>query len=388
MIYKEEHVKNLCRCCKSKIEELPILHYKNMPKAAQFFPNEEELEEEKGVEMALYQCLQCGLIQLLDEPVPYYRDVIRTAGLSKELQEYRKQFFGEFVEKYDLRTKKVLEIGAGCGEFLSIMNSTGVFGFGLENRKESVEECLKKGLTVYQGFVEDENTKIENAPFDAFFIMNFLEHIPNPREFLLGISRNLSDDAVGLIEVPNLDMVLEKMMFSEFISDHLMYFTEKSLRNLLELSGFEVLSCESVWHDYVLSAVVRKRKIIQLDSFQKQLEKIKCEIHRFIDSYETNGKKIAVWGAGHQALAVLALTEIKDKVTFVVDSAPFKQDKYTPGTHIPIVSPEYLEKQKSEIAAVLIMAASYSDEVAGIVRNKYKNMAVGILRDDGIEEIR
>lgn len=357
-----------------------------MPKAAQFFPSKEDIATEKGVTLTLFQCSQCGLIQLLDEPVSYYRDVIRTAGLSDELKEYREKFFGNFVEKYELKGKRIIEIGAGCGEFLSIMNTTGAHGYGLEHLQTSVDECHRKGLEVFQGFVENADTQIEGAPYDAFFIMNFLEHIPNPGEFLTGIGNNLSDDAVGLIEVPNVDMILDKLMFSEFISDHLMYFTEQSLRNLLVINGFEVLSCESVWHDYVLSAVVRKRKGVNLDSFQQQLEKIKGDIGAFINKHENTQKKVAVWGAGHQALAILALTDIQNRVAYVVDSAPFKQNKYTPGTHIPIVSPEYLKEHEDEVAAVLIMAASYSDEVASIVKRSFDNMACGILRDDGVEE--
>lgn len=185
-----------------------------------------------------------------------------------------------------------------------------------------------------------------------------------------------------------MDMVLEKLMFSEFISDHLMYFTEKTLRTLLELNGFEVLSCERVWHDYVLSAVVRKRQGIQLDALWQQMDKIKREIHFFVDRNSIDGKRVVVWGAGHQALAILALTKISGKIAFVVDSAEFKQNKYTPGTHLPIVSPEYLKMHEDEIGAILVMAASYSDEVAGIIEKNYRNMAVGILRDDGVEKCR
>lgn len=378
-------MEGLCRCCRAEIKGKPILFYKNMPKAAQFFPVKEELEDERGIDLKLYQCVRCGLIQLLDEPVSYYRDVIRTAGLSQELQLYRKDFFGKFVEKYKLEGKKIIEIGAGCGEFLSIMDTTGAVCYGLEHLEGSVEVCRRKGLKVSQGFVEGENTQLEHAPYDAFFIMNFLEHIPNPSEFLAGIANNLTDGGIGLVEVPNMDMVLEKMMFSEFISDHLMYFTEKSLRNLLEISGFEVISCERVWHDYVLSAVVKRRKGIQLDGFWGQLEKIRKETNEFLDFHLAGGKKTAVWGAGHQALAVLSLADLKNKVSFVVDSAPFKQNKYTPGTHIPIVSPEFLEVHKETIDAVLVMAASYSDEVAGILQRKYEDIDVAILRDNGVE---
>ena len=86
-------MKKICRCCKAEINSEPILCYENMPKAAQFFPSKEDIATEKGVILTLFQCSQCGLIQLLDEPVSYYRDVIRTAGLSDELKEYREKFY-------------------------------------------------------------------------------------------------------------------------------------------------------------------------------------------------------------------------------------------------------------------------------------------------------
>lgn len=375
-----------CRCCNAQITGSPILEYHNMPKAAQFFPEKNDLAQEHGVDLILYQCDACGLIQLLDEPVAYYRDVIRTAGISEELQIYRKKFFDEFVNNYQLQGKKVLEIGCGCGEFLSIMNTTGVKAYGLEHLTASVETCKRKNLNVYEGFVESADTCIENAPYDGFYIMNFLEHIPEPRAFLTGIANNLSDEAVGLIEVPNMNMVLDKLMFSEFISDHLMYFTEHTLKILLEISGFEVLSSRCVWHEYVLSVVVRKREKIVLRAFESQLNKIKKEVNTFLDNSK-DGKKTVVWGAGHQALAILALAEIKDKVSFVVDSADFKQNKYTPGTHIPIVSPEYLKKSENEVSKVLVMAASYSDEVARVIQKNYKHLQIGILRDDGVERV-
>ena len=65
--------------------------------------------------------------------------------------------------------------------------------------------------------------------------MSFLEHIPHPNETLSGIYNNLNDDAIGLIEVPNFDMILKNKLFSEFIGDHLFYFTEKCTRNVLQL---------------------------------------------------------------------------------------------------------------------------------------------------------
>lgn len=374
-----------CRCCAKIINGKPILEYENMPGVAQNFPDEDSLEKDKGIPLNVYQCQNCGLIQLTDEPVFYYKDVIRASAVSDEMKEFRSRYFKDFVDKYHLNGKKVIEIGTGKGEFLSLMEQVGVQAFGIEHCKESVEVCSKFGLKVFEGYVGQADYEIPQAPFDGFFIMNFLEHIPEPDVFLQGICNNLAEGAAGLVEVPNTDMILKNFMFSEFMLDHLMYFTKDTLTHLLEQNGFEVLECNSVWHDYCLAAVVRKRTPLDLTEFYKRQNEITGQIHEFIASNAVQGRKTAVWGAGHQALAVMALADLKGKVEFVVDSAVFKQNKYTPGTHIPIVSPEAFSEQSSEVGAVLIMAASYSDEVARIVREKYEDMVIGILRDDGIE---
>ena len=381
-----------CRVCGNDFFEDPLLEYKNMPKAAQFLPDAESLKNEKGVNLNVYQCSNCGLVQLSNEPVPYYREVIRAAAISPEMKEFRIKQFADFVNKYSLKGKKVVEIGCGCGEYLSIMQQVGTEAYGLEYSDGSVKQCVKNGLNVLKGFVQDKTTKLEGAPFDAFFILNFLEHLPDPNASLSGIRNNLVDGAVGLVEVPNFDMILKKKLFSEFIGDHLFYFTEKTLTETLQRNGFEVIECNVVWHDYMISAVVKKsssgrseslgvNKKLDISHFYKYQEKLKKEINEYIRGFM--GKKVAIWGAGHQALAVIALTNLSGKIAYVVDSAPFKQGKYTPATHIPIVSPATLESDP--VDAIIVMAASYSDEVVKIIQQKFSShIKVAILRDFGL----
>jgi len=362
----------------------PLLKYENMPGAAQFLPDKEDIKTEKGVDLEVCQCSVCGLVQLSNAPVHYYRDVIRAAAFSGEMKEFRIKQFEEFVEKYSLKGKKIIEIGCGCGEYLSIMGQFDLDVYGLEHLAESVKQCTDKGLQVSQGFVESSGCQLENAPFDAFFILNFLEHIPDLNAALKGIHNNLNDDGLGIIEVPNFDMILRNKLFSEFINDHLFYFTRDTLSSCLEMNGFEIVECKEIWYDYIISAVVKKRKPLDISDFYNTQENLKKEIETFINGFEPG--KVAVWGAGHQALAVIALTGLADKIKYVVDSATFKQGKYTPASHLPIVSPESLHSDPAD--AVIVMAASYSDEVAGNIRQTFGNsIAVAILRDYGLEII-
>ena len=80
-------------------------------------------------------------------------------------------------------------------------------------------------------------------------------------------------------------------------------------------------------------------------------------ILKFID-----GRKAAIWGAGHQALATMRLLNLDSKkIQYVVDSSASKQGRYTPVTHIPIVPPNTLKEHPVE--ALVILCGSYSKEV-------------------------
>ncbi|OGC07801.1 methyltransferase [candidate division WOR-1 bacterium RIFOXYA2_FULL_36_21] len=374
--------RNNCRVCGNKFFKEPLLQYKNMPKGAQFLPGTNDLKDEFGVNLDIYQCSGCGLVQLDCEPVFYYKDVIRAAAFSDEMKTFRLQQFDSFVKKYSLRGKKVVEIGCGAGEYLSLMKECNVTAYGLEHLSESVTKCIKKGLTVSEGFIDNEVYFIKNTPFAAFYILNFFEHLPDPNSILKGIYNNLEQGGVGLVEVPNFDMILRKKLFSEFIPDHLFYFTKETLSLALNLNGFDILECNEIWYDYIISAVVKKRGKINISPFYKYQESLKAEIEKYIDQF--GHKNVAIWGAGHQALAIISMTNISDKIRYVVDSATFKQGKYTPATHLPIVSPDVL--QADPVKAIIVMAASYSDEVAKLIKNKFGiNINIAILRDFGLE---
>jgi len=352
-----------------------------MPKAAQFLPSRAELDGEKGVDLAVCQCQGCGLVQLDSGPVPYYREVVRAAAISPAMKAFRRKQFSAFVRRYRLKGGKVLEPGCGRGEYLELMAGTGVKAYGLDYSAASVGECVKAGLKVSKGFVDSRTLKIKNGPFRAFFTLNFLEHLPDPNSFLSGIASNLSDGGVGLVEVPNFDMIVKKKLFSEFIPDHLFYFTADTFCFLLQKSGFEVIKLRPVWHDYILSAVVRRRAELNLADFETSRTVIKKKLLTYISRFKPG--RVAAWGAGHQALAVMAMAGLGGRLRYIVDSAPFKQGKYSPATHIPIVPP--LQLEQDNVDAVIVMAASYSDEVAAILSKKYGDrLAVAVLREYGL----
>jgi SAM-dependent methyltransferase len=371
-----------CRICTQPLFANVLLRQHNLPRAAQGLPAAGDLATEKGVTLSLYQCSGCGLIQHTEPPVPYWRDVIRAAGISPEMREYRLDQFGKWLRTHNLIGHKVLEVGCGQGEYLALIEQSGANAFGVEHNFESVLICRSAGLRAQQTFIEGPRTKIDNGPFDGFAILNFLEHIPTAHATLQGISANLSDGATGLVEVPNFDMILQSGLFAEFITDHLYYFSQQTLTTLLESNGFDVLDCSPSWHNYVLSATVRKRMPVDLSSLQASQSALQVSFREFLSRFSP--KRVAIWGAGHQALALISLMSISDHIAYVLDSAPFKQNRFTPATHLPIVAPERLND--GDVDAVIVLAASYSDEVARIIHQRHgQRFHVAVLRENRLE---
>ena len=356
-----------CRVCNSDLSN--IFFQKNMPPQAQFFPDTKK-DSNLGIDLIASQCNGCGLIQLENENVTYYREVVRASGFSNEMNNFRFNQFEKLINFYQLQKKKIIEVGCGKGEYLSIIDTMDVDAYGIEFSLESVENCKNKGLKVSNGFIDSTNYTISNGPFDVFLLMSFLEHIPQINQFLKGIRNNLNENALGLVEVPNFDMIIQEKLFSEFIPDHLFYFTNSTLKRTLEFNGFDVIDCKPIWHDYIISAVVKKRGNTNLEIFENSQNLLIKKIRKYVDNYDP--KKVAVWGAGHQALALISLADLSNKISYVVDSASFKQNKFTPATNIPVFSPSKLKTEP--VDAVIVIGAAYTEEIVEIIKKEFSDI--------------
>jgi SAM-dependent methyltransferase len=362
-----------------------LLGYENSPRSAQgFLDTIEDLDD--SVNLEIFQCVYCGLVQHNLAPVPYYKEVIRAVAFSSEMGEFRIEQLRNWVKENNLENKKILEVGCGRGEYIDLLISAGATKVsGIEYAQQSVVTAREKCPQIYQGYLDLDFELPGDFDFDAFTIFSFLEHWPNPNQGLRLIHSVLNEGGVGLVEVPNFELILNKGLYSEFTTDHIFYFDRKSFTFLLEKNGFEVISIESVWYGYILSAKVRKRPLLDVKNFLNIQSRIKSQLTEFISQHGAG--EVAIWGAGHQALAVIAMAKVANQVKYIVDSAPFKQGKFTPATHLPIVSPEHLNAKPPK--AIIVMAAGYSNEVVRILLSNYPHIKhIAVLREDQLEVVQ
>jgi SAM-dependent methyltransferase len=348
-----------CRLCATPLPESPAIHLENVPRRIQFFPNEQQLDEDTGAELEVFQCPGCGLVQLNSEPVVYVESALSTTGFSQKMIDYRSTQMADFVARYNLQDKRLVDIGCGDGFLVEILQKQGVETVGVDPSVHSVEAARAKGLTAYTGYV-GRDFDIPGGPFDAFVSTDVLEHVPDLKDFLQGISRNLKPGAVGLLETHNMVPLLAGNRVYDFVLDHLTYFTVDTLRLSLECSGFEVLHIESNRDDENLTAIVRKRPTDTLAELAAHTRDLQTDAGAFLAEQKAAGKRVAIWGASFQAITLSTLLPLDD-VAYVIDSAPYKQGLYTPVSHLPIVSPAHLETDPVDV--IVIMTVRYQDEI-------------------------
>jgi 2-polyprenyl-3-methyl-5-hydroxy-6-metoxy-1,4-benzoquinol methylase len=150
------------------------------------------------------------------------------------LEDDKRRFF-QF--KKILKNKKILDFGCGWGGFLKCITEAKLLT-GIELREECIN-YIKKNIKKIK---ITNNINNLNDKYHIITLFHVLEHIPYQIETLKKIKKKLSKNGKIIIEVPSAqDFLLSLNEFKKFTfwSEHLILHTEKSLRIILQKSGFK-----------------------------------------------------------------------------------------------------------------------------------------------------
>ncbi len=379
-----------CLSCGLPLFGKPLYICRNMPAKSQDLPTEETIKDDKPVDFNLCQCSGCGLVQFDCEPVPYYLDSTRAGERCEALINLRREQYTHLIETYNLKGKRIIEIGAGKGGFLKTlkeMTEYSIEEYGIEHNADFVKIAREvEGVNVVRMNPEDENLRIEGAPFDAFVSFAYPARLIDPNSMLRGVYKNLKDDAVGLVQVPSLEHLIKPGGFFDITADHIAYYDTNTFRFLLQKNGFDVLEEGEVGDTYIY-AIVRKRQRINLKEIWSDVDMISKEVVEYVNNTLSANKRIAIWCAGHFAFTILSITGIASKISYVIDNADFKQGCYTPATHVKIVAPEYYKNDPVDV--VMILGPLYVDELVTEIKNKLnRDIEIITVGRNGIKQIQ
>lgn len=199
---------------------------------------------------ALVRCNHCGL-QYLN---PRLRQNLILKGYSEGTDERfvsqaqaRERTFArclDLVEKYRPSRGRILDVGAAGGSFLHVAKKRGWQVSGCEPNRWMCEWAQSHyGILIQPGTLFDLRN-VEQTSFDVITLWDVLEHTPDPKAVLEQCRKLLKPEGLLIVNYPDIGSWIAHAMGRRWVfllSVHLYYFDRRTIRKMLEATGFTPL---------------------------------------------------------------------------------------------------------------------------------------------------
>lgn len=387
---------SVCPVCDS-CDSWVFCNLKDMPinVCVQYSSRSDALECPKG-DIGLTFCHKCGFIWnrvFNSERLDYSQKYENSLLFSPHYQQYTDKLVRRLIDSYDLKNKRVIDIGCGKGDFLFLICNAGRnHGVGFDTSYE--DDCNNSDIEIIRDFYSEKYIDYEADMICSRYVF---EHIEQPKTFLRMLRKTIGQrrSCVVYFEVPNVSLIVRDLSVWDIIYEHCSYFSLNSLKRVFELCNFEVIDiCESYAGQFLcIEAFGSNGEVVRENESTSELEEMTSNVNSFVEKnrkqlklwqtnlqdIQTSGKRAVLWGAGAKGVSFFNMLNIKEGIDYIVDINPRKHNKYIPGTGQKIVSPEFLKAYKPD---VLILAnLVYKKEISETVKSLGINpefMSIGI----------
>ncbi len=370
MVYKKLKKCRLCDSDKVKI----FINFRRMPLAGAFL-SRSQIKNEILYPMAMQFCKNCSSVQV-DTVIPL--DVLfkKYFYFSSSINTLIDHFFdlsNMVTKKYLKNGGNVLEIGCNDGVFLNHMvKKVGINCIGVDPAKNVIKKISNKKISSYNKPFDLELSKKIKSRFHKIdlIVSSFsFGHIDNMKSVASGIDNLLDENGTFIFEIYYLGTVIKELQYDMMYHEHMTYYTIKSLKKFLSnynlrifniekiklRSGSLRFSCCRIKNKRKNSKNVEKylheenkngfNKLSYLTNYNNKINKTRTDIIKIIKKLKKEKKKIYGYGASGRGTIIMNYCNLNNSILdYVVDDAPAKRGKYTPGTHVKIISWDDLKK--------------------------------------------
>jgi len=227
----------------------------------------------------------------------------------------------------------------------------------------------------------------KNIFADLIIGNNVLAHNPDLNDFLEGIRTMLGPQGIVTMEFPHVLQLLKNNQFDTVYHEHYSYLSLHAVRYLFNAHGLELFDVDELpthggslriyakhKHDhskeisYAVAQLAKKESdegLLRPETYQNfglGVAATKRNLLRLLITIKNKGKKITGYGAPAKGNTLLNYCGIrKDFLDYTVDANPHKQNTYLPGTHIPVLHPDQIRRDKPDY--ILILPWNIAEEI-------------------------
>jgi SAM-dependent methyltransferase len=379
-----------CRLCDSPQLELEVKMIPCPPVDA-FVTEAQAADPQPSFPMDLYLCQACGHAQLLDVVAPslLFGSYIYTTGSSPGLADYFKDYANSVCDQLKLGAGAfALDIGSNDGTLLSFFKQRGLRVLGVDPAREVAAIAIGRGIETQTEFFTSavaQRIRSERGAIDLITANNVFAHSDFLGDMADGIRQLLAPSGVFVFEVSYLLDIVDSMIFDVIYHEHLSYHSVRPLRLFMKRHGLHLFRIErTLSKGGTLRCFVQLadgprpehssiNELLKLEEdyglyrhetykrFSDRINQTKQQTQAILAQPQFSGKAIAGYGASATATVLIYQFGMGDVLNAIVDDNPIRQNRYSPGLHIPVISSETLLARQP--AAVVILVWRYADMI-------------------------
>ena len=372
-----------CRHCQTELHDT-FIDLGFSPPSNAYLGQQDLMRPETHYPLRVMTCRSCWLVQTQD--YTHYDQLFESdyAYFSSTSTTWLKHA-ADYVEMIVARLKlnehsRVVELAANDGYLLQYVQQRGIPCMGVEPTKSTADAARAKGITIVEKFfgVALAQELARDGKADLIAANNVLAHVPDINDFLGGMVVLLADNGTITIEFPHLLNLIAQNQFDTIYHEHFSYLALGSVDRMMRTLGLRVYDVEQLpthggslriyaCHQAAAHAPTQALQLVQeqerafgleeiatYEGFQAKAETIKLDLLQFLIEQKRLGKTVMAYGAAAKGNTLLNYSGVHaDLLPLVADAAASKQDKYMPGSHIPIVSPAQLLAAKPDYVLIL-----------------------------------
>lgn len=374
-----------CRHCQAELH-LPFLDLGSAPPSNAYLTQDDLQKPELWFPLRILVCEECWLVQTedyADRELLFSKEYAYFSSFSRTWLDHAKSYVQQVVTRFNLNAYScVVEVAANDGYLLQYVRQAGIPNYGIEPTQSTALAARRLGIDIIEKFFGlglAEELILVGRQADLMIANNVLAHVPDINEFVAAFARLLKPHGVVTFEFPHLVNMVLSNQFDTAYHEHYSYLSLTSVKRILESQGLCIFDVEEIsTHGGSLRVFAQKthsgvhtvgknvelllRKEEQLGvcsrrfykGLQQRADSRKNELLKFLIDVKKNGNKLIAYGAAAKGNTLLNYAGVRpDLVPFVVDLNPDKQSKYLPGSRIPIVSGQIIEKERPDYILIL-----------------------------------
>lgn len=343
-------------------------------------------------------CDACKLVQLesFESPQAIFGEYAYFSSYSESWLAHCERHAAHCVARLGLGpTSSVVEVASNDGYLLQYFRNAGVPVFGIEPARNVAAVARNRGIPTEAEFfgVELASRLLERrGPADLMLANNVLAHVPDLHDFVGGFARLLAPRGVVTFEFPHVMELIRHAQFDTIYHEHFSYLSLLSLEPLFARHGLAVFDVDRLpthggslrlWvaHASAVASGVRPEqpgverlredeRAARLDRIETYLEfapavdAIRRGLLRFLLEARETGRRVVAYGAAAKGNTLLNFCGVRgDLISHAIDRSPHKQGRWLPGSRIPVVGPEEIERLRPDF--LLILPWNLREEIAG-----------------------